>query len=68
MVKKEKDEFTEYESGVLPHAVEPSRENDPKETHTKFHLDGFVWKCNICNDLGKLKYGKMVCQGCGASE
>ncbi len=67
MVKKEKDEFTEYESGVLPHAVELTKLTK-EESHPKFHLDNGVWKCNVCNDLGKDKDGRKVCQGCEASE
>jgi hypothetical protein len=34
----------------------------------KFHFENGRWLCNICNDVGSVKDGKMICQGCKQTE
>ena len=67
---KDKDEFINLKEGesMLPESTYNRTVAEANASRKKFHLEAGVWFCNTCNDIGREKDNKLVCQGCQSSE
>lgn len=70
MGKDKKEEEYSYTYNPDSTSANISRETISSSlARKKFHFEGGVWFCNICNDIGRCDaVHDFKCQGCGATE